>query len=98
TETSRLSLHDALPICDGVRDAFAADQAGADEVEGVGPVGFGAGGADGGAAVFAGHVEHPVGHVVGDALDLAATIRAVPFGFQARSEEYTSELQSREKL
>src|SRR5690606_29197630 len=68
---------------DGVRDAFAADQAGADEVEGVGPVGFGAGGADGGAAVFAGHVEHPVGHVVGDALDLAATIRAVPFGFQA---------------
>ena len=47
---------------DGVGDAFAAGEAGADELVGVGAVGLGARGADRGAAVAAGHVEHPVRH------------------------------------
>ena len=48
---------------DGGGDAFAAGEAGADELVGVGAVGLRAGWADAGAAVAAGHVEHPVGHV-----------------------------------
>jgi hypothetical protein len=50
---------------DGVGDAFAADQAGADDVVGVAAVGLGAGGADGVAAVAARFVDHLVGHVAG---------------------------------
>src|SRR5687767_5539185 len=50
---------------DGDRDALDAGQARADEVEGVGAVGLGAGRADAGAAVAAGQVEHAVGHVLG---------------------------------
>ena len=47
---------------DGVGDAFAADEAGADELVGVGAVGLGAPGADRGAAVAAGDVDDAVGH------------------------------------
>src|SRR5207249_2414201 len=50
---------------DGVGDAFAADQEGAQDLVGVAAVGFGAGRADGGAAVAAGFVEVPVGQLVG---------------------------------
>ena len=46
-------------------DAFAADQAGGDELVGVGAVGLRAGRADGGAAVAARVVDHPVGHLGG---------------------------------
>src|SRR5690606_39009762 len=47
------------------RDAFAADQAGADELVGVAPVGGRAVGAGGGAAVAAVLVDDAVGHVAG---------------------------------
>jgi hypothetical protein len=50
---------------DRLGDAFAALESGEDELVGVAPVGFCAGGADGGAAVAAGLVEDPVWHVVG---------------------------------
>ena len=50
---------------DGFGDAFAAGQAGADELVGVAAVGFGAGRAGRGAAVAAGFVDHPVGHAEG---------------------------------
>ena len=65
-------------------DAFAADQPGAEELEGVAAVGFGAGRAGGGAAVAAGFVDHAVRQGRGrgggedfpgggvDAVDLAA--------------------------
>ena len=65
-------------------DAFAADQARAEELEGVTAVGLGAGRAGGGAAVAAGFVDHSVRHGRGggggedfpsggvDAVDLAA--------------------------
>ncbi|GFJ76468.1 hypothetical protein Phou_006480 [Phytohabitans houttuyneae] len=43
-------------------DAFAADEAGADELVGVALVALGAGGADGGAAVAARLVDHPIRH------------------------------------
>ena len=46
-------------------DAFAAGQPGADEVVGVAAVGLGAAGADGGAPVAAGLVDHAVGHAEG---------------------------------
>ena len=46
-------------------DAFAADEAGFDQLVGVGAVGLGAGWADRGAAVAAGHVDHAVGQVDG---------------------------------
>ena len=46
-----------------VGDAFAADQAGADDLVGVALVELGAGRADRGAAVAARLVDHPVGHV-----------------------------------
>ena len=49
----------------GLGDALAAGQPGADQVEGVAAVGFGAAGAGGGAAVAAGLVDHVVGQVVG---------------------------------
>ena len=45
---------------DVLGDAFAADQARAEELEGVAPVGFGAGRAGRGAAVPAGFVDDPV--------------------------------------
>src|SRR5207253_974827 len=48
---------------DGVGDAFAADQAGADELERVAAVDLCAARADGGAAVAARFVDHPVGQV-----------------------------------
>jgi hypothetical protein len=47
------------------RDGFAADQAGADQLERVAAVGFGAGGADAGATVAAVLVDHPVRHGLG---------------------------------
>ncbi len=50
---------------DGVGDAFAAGQPGADELVGVAAVGLGAGRADRGAAVPARDVEHLVGQGVG---------------------------------
>jgi len=50
---------------DGFRDAFAAGQAGADELVGVAAVGLGAGRAGRGAAVAAGLVNHPVRHAEG---------------------------------
>ena len=46
-------------------DALAAGEPGAEQVEGVAPVGLGAAGADVGAAVAAGLVDHLVGQVVG---------------------------------
>jgi hypothetical protein len=46
-------------------DAFAADQAGAKELEGVAAVGVGTRGADGGAAVAAGFVDVAVGQLGG---------------------------------
>ncbi len=49
----------------GGGDAFAADEAGFDQLVGVGPVGFGARWADRGAAVPAGHVDDAVGQVGG---------------------------------
>ena len=45
---------------DVLGDAFAADQPGADELEGVAAVGFGTRRAGGGAAVAAGFVDDPV--------------------------------------
>ncbi|HZC99478.1 MAG TPA: hypothetical protein VFA46_04570 [Actinomycetes bacterium] len=53
--------------------ALAAVQARPDELVGVGPVGLGAGGAAGGAAVAAGHQQGPVRLAVGgvDGADLA---------------------------
>ena len=48
-----------------VGDAFAAGQPGADQLVGVAPVGLGAGRADGGAAVPARGVDHPVRQGVG---------------------------------
>ena len=56
--------HGRVPGDDG-GDAFAADEAGFDELVGVGPVGLRTRWADGGAAVAAGHVEHAVGQVGG---------------------------------
>jgi hypothetical protein len=50
---------------DGIGDALAARQSGAEQVEGVAAVGFGAAGAGGSAAVAAGLVDRPVGQVVG---------------------------------
>src|SRR5690606_4208193 len=50
---------------DGVGDAFAADEARADELVGVGAVGLGAGRAAGGAAGLARHPQHAVGIVPG---------------------------------
>ena len=49
----------------GCGDAFASGEAGFDELVGVGAVGLRARWADGGAAVAAGDVEDPVGHVRG---------------------------------
>ena len=45
---------------DTIRDALAAAEAGEDQLVGVGPVGLGAGRADGGPAVAAGLVDHAV--------------------------------------
>src|SRR5687768_3159308 len=50
---------------DRLRDAFAADESGADELVGVGAVRFGAGGAAGGAAGLARDAQDAVGLVVG---------------------------------
>jgi hypothetical protein len=50
---------------DGFRNALAAGQAGADELERVAPVGLGTARADGIATVAARLVDHPVGQVVG---------------------------------
>ena len=56
--------HEGMPG-DGLGYALASGRPGADEVEGVAPVGLGAAGAGGGAAVAAGLVDGAVGQVVG---------------------------------
>ena len=74
---------------DGRGDAFAADEPGAEELVGVAAVGLGAAGADGGAAVAARLVDHPVGHAdrgdgaqefAGGGVDVAGCRRAAGRG------------------
>lgn len=60
-------------LADGLGDPLAAPQPGGDELVGVGLVGGGAGGADGGSSVTARFEQHPVGQLVAPehAYDLA---------------------------